>query len=128
GDAASAFTGKGLSAAQRDARDWLRALLTWRRDTPVLHHGRLQHFAPEGGSYVFFRFDEAAAVMVALNKSGEEIALPIDRFADFIRPGDRGRDPVSGEAIVLGDALALPARSATLLEFSRPSPAAQASP
>lgn len=124
GDGASAFTGEGLSAAQREARDWLRALLTWRRDTPVLHHGRLQHFVPDGGSYVFFRFDEEAAVMVALNKSGEEIALAIDRFADFIRPGDRGRDPISGETLVLGDALALPARSATLLEFTRrPGPA-----
>ncbi|RYF63976.1 MAG: alpha-amlyase, partial [Comamonadaceae bacterium] len=36
-DVANAFTGSGLSAAQREAQDYTRALFHWRKRTPVLH-------------------------------------------------------------------------------------------
>src|SRR5690606_2025403 len=44
GDAANAFTGTGLSAAQRDAQDYIRRLFQWRKRTPLLHAGKLMHF------------------------------------------------------------------------------------
>jgi len=117
GDAADAFGGRGLTPEQRDAQDFVRALFNWRKRTPALHDGKLQHFAPRDGVYVYFRYDGTDTVMVALNKNPEPTKLALDRFGDFIRAGSRARDALTGKAVALGGALSLPARSATLLEI-----------
>lgn len=115
GDAANAFTGTGLSAAQREAQDYVRALFDWRKRTPLLHTGQLTHFAPADGVYVYFRHQGEKAVLVALNKNAEATPLALDRFDAFLR-GRSARDALTAEPVVLGDSLQLPAMSATLLE------------
>ena len=116
GDAADAFTGTGLSAAQREAQDYTRALFDWRKRTPLLHTGKLTHFAPLDGVYVYFRHDGAKAVMVALNRNAGATSLPLDRFDAFLR-GHGARDALTGKPVTLGKTLELPAMSATLLEI-----------
>jgi neopullulanase len=118
GDASNAFTGQGLSAAQREAQHYLRTLFNWRKRAAVMHHGKLQHFAPADGVYVYFRYDGKDTVMVALNKNPATTALALDRFGDFIRAGSRGRDALSGKAVTLGASLSLPGKSATILEIA----------
>lgn len=117
GDAADAFTGKGLSVAQRDAQRYVRALFNWRRRTPVVHDGKLQHFAPANGVYVYFRYDGKDTVMVALNKNPEATPLALDRFSDFIPVGSRGRDVLTGRRVALDASISLPAKSATIIEI-----------
>lgn len=117
GDATNAFTGKGLDAAQRDAQAWIRALYTWRKRTPALHAGKLMHYAPADGVYVYFRYDAASTVMVALNRNDKPMSLALDRFDRFVKPGNRARDALTGKPVALGTALELPAMSATLLEL-----------
>ena len=116
GDAADAFTGTGLNAAQREAQDYTRALFDWRKRTPLLHTGKLTHFAPLDGVYVYFRHDGAKAVMVALNRNAGATSLPLDRFDAFLR-GHGARDALTGKPVTLGKTLELPAMSATLLEI-----------
>lgn len=116
GDAANAFTGNGLSAAQREAQDYTRALFDWRKRTPLLHTGKLTHFAPIDGVYVYFRHEGDKAVMVALNRNAGATPLPLDRFDAFLR-GRSARDALTGKPVVLGKTLELPAMSATLLEI-----------
>jgi glycosidase len=116
GDAADAFTGKGLSAAQREAQDYTRALFTWRKRTPLLHTGKLTHFAPQDGVYVYVRHDAGKAVLVALNKNDTATSLPLERFDAFLH-GRGAREALTGKPVVLGATLALPAKSATLLEL-----------
>ncbi|KQY50527.1 glycoside hydrolase family 13 protein [Lysobacter sp. Root494] len=122
GDAADAFTARGLTPEQRDAQDFVRALFNWRKRTPVLHGGKLQHFAPQDGVYVYFRYDgtpdkSGKMVMVALNKNAETTSLQLDRFADFIGTGTQARDALTGKLVTLGERLTLPGKSATLLEI-----------
>jgi glycosidase len=117
GDAGDAFSGRGLTPEQRDAQQFVRALFNWRKRTPVLHGGKLQHFAPRDGVYVYFRYDGKDTVMVALNKNPEATALKLDRFADFIGKGSRGRDALTGKPVALGERLSLPGKSATLIEI-----------
>lgn len=117
GDAKNAFTGAGLSAAERDAQDYLRRLLRWRRNTPVVQYGKLQHFAPADGVYVYFRYDGADTVMVALNRNAKPTPLALERFGQFIKAGSKGRDAISGKALVLGATLELAGNAATILSI-----------
>ena len=116
GDAANAFSGNGLDDAQREAQDYTRALFNWRKRTPLLHTGKLTHFAPQDGVYVYCRHDGDKAVMVALNKNKSATSLPLDRFDAFLR-GRGARDALTGKPMALGASLGLPAMSATLLEI-----------
>lgn len=122
GDAADAFTGAGLEARQREAQDWIRRLYQWRRRTPLLHDGKLMHFAPlNDETYVYFRYAgtpdaPGKSVMVALNKGKEAKPLALERFAAFLR-GRTARDALTGEPVALGKTLTLPGKSATLLEI-----------
>jgi glycosidase len=117
GDAGDAFSGRGLTPEQRDAQQFVRALFNWRKRTPVLHDGKLQHFAPRDGVYVYFRYDGKDTVMVALNKNAGATPLQLDRFADFIGKGHRARDSLTGQTVALGATLSLPGKSATILEI-----------
>lgn len=119
GDAASAFTGEGLGAEQRDAQEWVRALFQWRKRTPVLHGGGLVHYAPQDGVYVYFRYDGQDTVMVALNRNPRTTPLALARFARFLPAGVHARDALGGKPVALGTSLELPAQSATILELKR---------
>jgi len=48
GDRSSGFTGNGLTALQREAQEYTRRLLHWRKGADAIHRGRLTQFAPEG--------------------------------------------------------------------------------
>lgn len=117
GDAKNAFTGAGLSSAERDAQRYLRHLLEWRRRTPLVQHGKLQHYAPVDGVYVYFRYDDHGTVMVALNRNAEAVPLALDRFGDFISAKNRGHDVMTGVEVAFDRPLSLAAKSATILQI-----------
>jgi len=117
GDAADAFTGKGLSAQQRDAQAFVRRLFNWRKDKPLMHTGKLRHYAPVDGVYVYFRFDGDETVMVALNRNDKDTALRLDRFADSLGRVRAGTDALTGRRVALGDTLLLPAKAPLILEL-----------
>jgi glycosidase len=119
GDAGNAFTGAGLTGEQREAQAWIRALFRWRKRTPVLHAGKLLHYAPQDGVYVYFRYDDRATVMVALNRNAQTTPLALDRFARFLPAGVHAREALGGTPVALGATLALPPKSATILELAR---------
>ncbi len=53
--ATNAFTGQGLSEPQRQAQQFIRTLLNYRKQSPALQSGDLLHFVPQDGIYVQFR-------------------------------------------------------------------------
>ena len=120
GDASDAFSGSRLSTDQRDAQDYVRRLFGWRKRTPLLHDGKLMHFAPADGVYVYFRYAgtpqaPGKSVMVALNKTAESRSLDLGRFAAFLG-GRSARDALDGARVDLGNGLVVPPKSALLLE------------
>ena len=119
GDKTNAFTGAGLDARQRDAQAFLRTLLQWRKRTPAVHGGKLTHYAPQDGVYVYFRHDGEDAVMVALNRNADDTALRLDRFADSLGGARAGRDALSGRHVALDGTLRLPAKTPVILELER---------
>ena len=123
GDAVNAFTGAGLSDAQRDAQAFVRKLLNWRKTQPVVHHGQMRHFAPEDGTYVYFRFDAKASskerVMVVFNKAREPRTLDAARFREVLPAGASGSDVITGQRVDLSERFTVPARTVMVLQIDR---------
>lgn len=117
GDTINAFTGEGLSDEQQGMQSFMRNLLNWRKSQPVLHGGQLKHFTPQDGVYVYFRYNDADVVMVALNKSEVNREINLNRFASVIQGRSKAVDPISGEMTAVEEHITIPARSALVLDF-----------
>ncbi|MBN1819871.1 MAG: glycoside hydrolase family 13 protein [Prolixibacteraceae bacterium] len=117
GDNANAFTGKGLSDQQKSTQEYIRKILNWRKDKKVIHNGRLIHFAPENGIYVYFRYNDSEAVMVILNKNSQESQLNTGRFAEVMGGYHSGKEIITSTEIDNVSVINMPARSALIIEL-----------
>ena len=63
GDKVNARTNVGLSPQQVAAKAYFKKLLDWRKNKAVIHHGKLMHFSPKEGVYVYFRYNEQEKVL-----------------------------------------------------------------
>lgn len=117
GDSKNAFTGKGLSVKERDAQDYIKKLLNWRKKSDLIHRGKLQHFAPVDGIYVYFRYLDERAVMVVLNKNKQEKTLDLQRFESFLAGKTKAVDALGARKFDITKPLSLPAKSALVIDL-----------
>jgi neopullulanase len=117
GDKVNAFTGKGLSAEQADMQQLVRTLLNWRKTSDAVTQGKLLHFVPEAGVYVYFRYTDKQKVMVVLNKNAQDTKLELARFSEILGAASKGRNIVSGVSVNLTAPLALRAKESLVLEI-----------
>ena len=117
GDAKNAFTGAGLTDAERAMQDYVRKLLQWRRTAPAIRDGKFTQFVPIDGVYVYFRHNVAQTVMVIVNNNDDARTVDTARFREVIGQATTGTDVLSKQAHSLAAGVVAPARSATILEL-----------
>ena len=117
GDPENKFTAAGRNARENEAFEFVKKLATYRRDHKVLHTGKLMQYLPENGLYVYFRYDATGTVMVASNTSDKPATLPTARFAERITGFTKARNVLTGETVNDLSTLALPAKTALVLEL-----------
>ncbi len=118
GDKVNAFTGKGLLKKEIEVQNFFKKLLNWRKGNPVIHTGKLTHFAPENGVYVFFRYNNDKKVMIVLNKNKEDHHLKLKRFNEMIGGCSKGKDVLSERVYDLSNEIVLPALTPLILELA----------
>ena len=117
GDTADGFTGPGLTDRQKEAQAFTRRLLNWRKTATAVHDGTLTQYAPEDGTYTYFRKNDRQTVMVVINTSGTQKRIDLARFADTITGTETGSDVLSGEAWSSGP-VDVPATSVVLFDLT----------
>lgn len=117
GDAVNAFTGQGLDAGQKEMQNYLKRILNWRKNKEVIHSGKLMHFVPQDGVYVYFRYNNEDAVMVILNKNKEEKQISAGRFKEVAASYTKGTDIISSAEIDDLNRITVPARTAMIIEL-----------
>lgn len=116
GDSVNGFTGEGLTEAQKSAQEFVRKLLIWRQGASAVHYGKMVHFLPENGTYVYFRYDDEQKLMVVMNKNGEDTALPLGRYAEQLAGHTQAKDVLTGTHFDLAkEQITIPAREVLLL-------------
>jgi len=120
GDKVNAFKGTGLNARQRGAQDFVRKLANWRKGQPVIHHGKMMHYAPRDNTWVYFRYNDDKKVLVAFNNNAREMVLDTERFREMLSGVAGGTDALSGKRYDLRGKITQPARAALVLELDAP--------
>ena len=115
----NAFTGEGLTDDERDAQQFVKKLLNWRKKTSAIHTGRLMQFAPIKSVYVYFRYDDSNTVMVIMNQGAEATTLALPRFAERIGDAQSATDVITGRQFEMSQSLQLEPRSVLLLELDK---------
>lgn len=117
GDSISVIEDIGLSIQQKEAQEFCKKLMCWRKDQTVIHRGSLMHFVPEDGVYVYFRYSETETVMVIINKNGETNTLSLDRFEERLNGFSTYYDVMREEQGQLIESMDLEPNSAYVLEL-----------
>ena len=116
GDKKSAFTGKGLSKQQLDAQQFVKKLLNWRKSATAIHHGKLTHYSPHDGMYVYFRYTDTQKVMVVLNKSDKEKTIKQADYLEMLSGATSVTNVLSNKQTRLADSISIPAKSSAIFE------------
>ena len=114
-DAVNAFSGEGLTDAQKDMQLFLKKVLNYRKSSDAIHHGKTIHFAPFMGTYFLFRVIEGETVVHIINKNNEPISLDLKRFEEVGLHGKTLKNILTNETFVWEDEIILNERGSLLL-------------
>jgi glycosidase len=116
GDSVDAFTGTGLTDRQKEAQALTRKVLNWRKTATAVHRGTLTQYAPEDGTYTYFRQDDRQTIMVVINTTAAPKRIDPARFGEVIGASAFATDVLTGERYRLRDALSVPGNDVLLLD------------
>lgn len=111
GDEVNAFTGVGLTDEQKWAKQRIKTLLHLRHEQPEWFSGKLTHYTPQDGVYVYFRHNADSPetkLMVVLNKNKQPASLDLARFSAMLK-GHSAITRLSGATQAMPETLTVPA-------------------
>ena len=119
GDNVNAITGAGLTAEQKEMQNYISKIQNWRKNKPVIHTGKLMHFAPQDGIYTYFRYNNDEAVMVMLNKNETEKNISGNRFSEITKGYKSGREIITSKEISNLSEIKIPAKTTMIVELQK---------
>jgi neopullulanase len=120
GQASNAFTGKGLTSQQKNMHKTISTLLNFRKSSTALDKGKLVHFTPQQGVYSYARISDEQTVLVFMNKNTKELVKNIKYMQEVMPKNAKAHNLFTNKIQLLGDTVALPAMSATVLVINTP--------
>ncbi len=84
GDSKNAFTGANLTNKEKDFYNFIKTLANFRK-TSTAFSGKMVHFIPQDGVYVYFRINGGDKVMVVINSTNSDKTLDMSRFAECLK-------------------------------------------
>jgi glycosidase len=116
-DSINAFSGEKLDSEQREAQQFCKRMLNWRKTKSVIHHGKLKHFIPKDGVYVYFRYNNEEIIMVAINNNPERTEILLDDYKEMGVSNKAFYNIVDKRRVAASDRLVLEANTASVFEI-----------
>lgn len=99
GDAVNKFSATGRSPKENDVFNYFKKLANYRKQNPVLHTGKLTHFVPEDGVYVYFRHNADKTVMCLMNCNDGPKTVATQRFAERMAGFGKAKNVLTDEVL-----------------------------
>ena len=117
GDAVNQFEASGRTDIQNEAWNYMQKLQKWRKGNEVIAKGKMKHFVPQNGVYVYARNLNGKQVVVIMNGNAKESVLPLDRYDEILKGYTSGKDVITGKVVSLQKELTLGAKDVLVLEL-----------
>ncbi|MRR19583.1 alpha-amlyase [bacterium] len=118
GDKKNAFTGTELTAREKDALEFTKLILNWRKGKEVIHTGKLKHYIPQDGVYVYFRYNKNESVMVILNTNeNESKTIRKERYLESLAGYTKGYEVITGKTVDDLTSFQITPKSAMIIEL-----------
>ncbi|MBM3421199.1 MAG: alpha-amlyase, partial [Bacteroidetes bacterium] len=120
GDSKNAFTGTGLTEEELEALEFCTRLLNWRKEKDVIHYGKLKHYIPENGLYVYFRYNEMESVMIVLNNNPEKAGIiNPERYMESLVGFKSGYDLIGESPVDISSGFTIGPKKAMIIELKK---------
>lgn len=119
GDKVNMFTGEGISKDQKEVYNYMKSLLNWRKGNEVVQRGKLTHFIPEEGVYVYFRTLENRQVMVLINNNKKDKKVETARYSERLEGYKKGVDAISGATVRKLEKIEVEGKSVKIIELNK---------
>ncbi|MDP4238578.1 MAG: alpha-amylase family glycosyl hydrolase [Bacteroidota bacterium] len=116
-DKRNAFIESGRTNAENEVFDYLKKLLNYRKNNPVLQNGRMKQFIPENGIYVSFRYNDDKTIMVVANNNEQNKELDLSRFNEMLTGKTAGTEITTLKTYSLKSPVTVPAKTVLILEI-----------
>ena len=106
-DEVNKFDKSGRSEDEEYIHNYISELLKWRANSKAITQGKLKHFVPEDGVYVYFRYHSNDVVMVVANTSDKSQTVDLNRFKEIWPVNAKGvevlsQKPFGGSSLKIG--------------------------
>jgi neopullulanase len=119
GDSLNKFVAANRTELENQAFNFVKKLAQYRKKSTPLQVGKLTHYLPQNGTYVYFRHTQDAVVMVIMSQNSKEVTLDMSRFQASLRGYAQGKN-IMTEAILKDlKQLTVPAMSIQIIELTR---------
>lgn len=116
-DPVNKFKAEGRSERENEAFNYVKTLANYRKNNTVLQDGKMMHFIPEEGVYVYFRYNESKRVMVIMNSNSKSIKLNTARYKEGIGQYTKGINIVTGNELSDLQEIDIPGVSTQVIEL-----------
>src|SRR6218665_458052 len=99
GDKKNAFTETNLTQNELSAIRFVKKLGQYRKNSSALRTGKFMHYAPDGGKYVYFRYDEKQTVMIILNPSSNPAEIKLADYAERTQSFSAATDVMNDQTV-----------------------------
>jgi neopullulanase len=117
GDKKNAFTGEGLSEAEKTVQELTKKLANYRKSSPALKTGRRMHYVPENGIYVYFRYNNEQTVMCIMNTANSSRNIDFSSYAERTKGFSSARNVITGETLSTADNIQIEGTQMMVLEL-----------
>ena len=113
------FLASGRTSKENDAFNYIRTLAHFRLHNSALKTGEMMQFMPQGGIYVYFRYDKQSTVMIVMNSNNTDKELSTGRFSERLQGFSQARNIETGQQLNQLANLQIPAETTLVLELEK---------
>ena len=119
GDKKNAFTGNGLTADEKSVQDLTVKLGNFRKSSSALKTGKLMHYIPEEGLYIYFRYDADQTIMCIMNTSKAGKTVDFAKYAERTEGFNTARNVITNETMRMADKVNIDGTEMFVLELRK---------
>jgi hypothetical protein len=91
--------------------------LKWRQGNEILAKGKMRHYVPQNGVYVYERYLNGKSILVFMNGTSKEAEIDLDRYAESLKGKSSGFDVLSNQQIHFNSSMKLLPREIHIVEL-----------